>query len=90
MLRKVLRDYSAFSRFTAEARRKLSLKRLSSRGASSPNQSGIEALVLNDVGDADTPSRDSDTQGQGPSLGLEEENSSSVQGISFPDDIPRM
>ena len=80
----------AFSRFAAEARRKLSLKRLSSRGASSPNQSGIEALVLNDVGDADTPSRDSDTQGQGPSLGLEEENSSSVQGISFPDDIPRM
>ena len=34
--------------------------------------------------------RASDTQGQGPSLGLEEENSSSVQGISFPDDIPRM
>ena len=63
---------------------------MSSRGASSPNQSGIESLVLNEVADVDTPSRDSDAQGQGSSLGLEEENSSSVQGISFPDDIPRM
>jgi len=78
------------SRIASEARRKLSLKRLSSRGSSSPNQSGIESLVLNEVGDVDTPSRDSDTQGQGPPLGLVEENNSSVQGISFPDDIPRM
>ena len=78
------------SRFASEARRKLSLKRLSSRGASSPNQSGIESLVLNEVADADTPSREGDTQGQASSLGLEEENSSSVQRISFPDDSPRM
>ena len=46
--------------------------------------------MLNEVGDADTPSRDSDTQGQGFSPGLEEENSSSEKEIPWTEDILRM